>query len=407
MAALAAFAMRGLFTRYLTDDYCSAAVLHEHGILGAVHYQRAIWSGRFSYFAVKGVLESIGPVTARFVPALMITATAAAVAWTLRPLSPKWLFLSCSVAYAALASAPDRLAIYGAVTWETGAVTYMLPVILLLLWLGLFVRRGSIVAGAVLAFIAGGLSETSLAVQCVMAGGALLAALSGRDRHRARIALAGSIATGAALIIVISAPGNDTRAGDNPPRAPLTAAALLGLRHANDFVGSHLFLEGAPLLIAAVAGAMAGTPGARTGWIQASTLAVLCYLVSFLPAALAISAPAPPRALYVTNVCVVLAVFAACAALAPGMRPHPAVLALLAVLPLWSSATTLRTIPSARTYAMHVDAIEDLLHGQSGRDVVLRSPWALTATWSGPDSSHPANRCISSYFGLRSLKVVR
>jgi Family of unknown function (DUF6056) len=400
LLALSALAWRGWSTRYVSDDYCTAAGLQEDGYLGNILAHRQEWSGRFSYYAFKGALEAIGPVTARVVPGLMLALTACAAAWASR----SWL-VGLAIAFAGVDSAPEAFSMYGAFVWETGAVTYMLPIALLLTWIGLFARSASAIAGFVLLFIAGGLSETTLAVQGAMAGVALLFVL--RDGQRRRIAIAGLAATLLALTIIATAPGNEVRSKIQPFRESLLDASVAALRHAYDFVGVHLFLEGAALIVILAAGALIGRRFSRAAWARAAAIALLCYVVSFVPSAWAISASPPPRALYVANFCIVAAVFVAGGALGQTFRPRGLALGVLALLPLWSAYSTMRTIPEAARGAAHVDAIERLLHERRGQDVVLQSPWALSSHWAGPDPTHSSNRCISRYFGLKSLQVVR
>lgn len=394
LLALSALAWRGWSTRYVSDDYCTAAGLHEDGYLGNILAHRQEWSGRFSYYAVKGALEAIGPVTARVVPGLMLALTAAAAAWAMR----SWL-VGLAIAFAAVDSAPEVFSMYGAFVWETGAITYMLPIALLIVWIGMFLRSSSAVASFVLLFIAGGLSETTLAVQAVMTGVGSL--------FRRRMAIAGFAATLLALAIIATAPGNDVRSRIQPGRGSVVAAAGDALGQAYAFIGVHVFLEGAALFVVLAAGALIGARFSRAAWGRAAAVALLCYVVSFVPSAWAISAAPPPRALYVANFCIVAAVFAAGGALGQSFRPRGLALAVLALLPLWSAYRTVQTIPEAASGAAHVDAIERLLHGRRGQDVVLQSPWALTSHWAGPDPTHSSNRCISRYFGLKSLQVVR
>src|SRR6185295_13197243 len=89
LIALAAYCVRGASARYLLDDFCTAATLHDLGFPGAMQDHRASWSGRYAYFAFKAGLEAIGPVTARFTPALMALLLAGASWWTLRRRLPE------------------------------------------------------------------------------------------------------------------------------------------------------------------------------------------------------------------------------------------------------------------------------------------------------------------------------
>ena len=404
LLSLGAYAWRGWYTRYITDDYCSAAAVKDHGFLGSIQEHRDAWSGRFSYYFVKGALEAIGPVTARFVPGAMLVLTLLAAAWAARPLVPHPWLIAGALTFAAVDSAPDRFGIYGPFVWETGAVTYMLPIVLLVLWAGVLVRGGSIWLSFALMFVAGGMSETSLVAQGVLAAGSLAVALCRRDRRRAFIAAAAIVATVLALAIVVTAPGNAARARTQPPRPDALEAAGVALKASYDYLGSHVFVEGLALLLVIALG-LATPLQNRTALLQATLVALLCYVVSFFPAAWAISFVPPPRALYIPNVFLIAAAFCAAAALRVRTPAWPLVLA--AVIPLWATVTTVRTIPEARASAAHADAVDRLLATQEGRDVVLRSRWALTSGYAGLDNGHPANRCICDYYRLRSLRVIR
>ena len=404
LASLGAYAWRGWYTRYVTDDFCSAAAIQDYGFAGAMKAHRDTWSGRFSYFLVKGTLEAIGPVTARFVPGAVLLLTLLAAAWALRPLTARPWPAACALAFAAVDSAPDRLGIYGPFVWETGAVTYMLPIVLLALWTGLLVRGANVALGFALMLVAGGMSETSLAAQGATAAGALAVTLLRRDRRRAWISAAALAATALALAIVVTAPGNERREQSLPPRPPAGAAAGIALEAAYDYLGSHVFVDGAALAVVAAV-ALFATGGDRRSLLQASLVALLGYAASFLPAAWTLGYVPPPRALYVPNAFLIAALF--CAGAALRVRAPQWLLIVAAAIPLWSAVQTVRTIPEARAGAMHADAMNGFLSRQrGGGDVVLRSRWALTSGYAGLESSHPANHCMCRYYRLRSLRVV-
>src|SRR5687768_11765787 len=84
LVALAAYAWRGWYSRYVRDDYCTAVTLRERGFAGAVLEHRQVWSGRFSYFIFKGLLERAGPWTPRVVPGLLLAAFVGIAAWSIR-----------------------------------------------------------------------------------------------------------------------------------------------------------------------------------------------------------------------------------------------------------------------------------------------------------------------------------
>ena len=408
--ALSGFAWRGVYTRYFSDDFCSASVLHKLGFVETMRTQRAEWSGRFAFFAVKAPLEWIGPVTARFTPGAIVVLMIVGAAFFVRSIpAGAPMPIALIVAFAAIDSAPDKFDRYGPFAWETGALTYMLPTVLFLAWLGLVARGRGAWWGALVLLVAGGLSETSLVAQGAMTGGVTLAALLSRDRARTRVALVGLGATLLALAIVVSAPGNATRAAGLPPRPSLVEAGLRAAEIAYTFVGSHLFVEGASLLLVAAAGLVVGQGIQRRVALSAMCIAVAAYLAAFLPAVWTLSAAPPPRALYVASFFALLAVFAGFAALSrPNVvRAASVALVALSIVPLWSAVTTVRVLPDARREARNVDAILRLVEPQRGQDLLIRSRWAMESRWLGPDITDPNTACMSRYYDLRSIRVTK
>jgi hypothetical protein len=306
----------------------------------------------------------------------------------------------------------------------------MLPTILFVAWFAVLVRGRGWAMSFALMFVAGGLSETSLAAQGVMTSGAILwgggllarrgtgeespKRLGGLRAHRSTVALAGLLGTLAAFAIAVTAPGNDIRAQGLPPRGSLLGAVTAALDVANRFIGYHVFVEGASLLLVAAAGAIAGAiaPALRTRTAAVVALvAIACYIVSFVPSLWLVSAPPPPRATYVAQFFLIVAIFAASASLsaqrAAALRPATALLLLLTIVPIASAIATTQTISEARLDAARRETIMRLLEPQRGRDVVLRSRWALESRYLGPDKTDPNTYCIGSYYGLRSLRVER
>src|SRR5687768_9339331 len=131
LVALGAYAARGWYSRYVTDDFCTAAVLEKMGFVEAIKFHRRSWSGRYSYYAAKAIPESIGPVTTRFMPGLMIALFGASAFWTLRRVLARQAVLvavlaGAVVVYATIDGTFDVLAINGPLLWETGIITYTL-----------------------------------------------------------------------------------------------------------------------------------------------------------------------------------------------------------------------------------------------------------------------------------------
>lgn len=424
LAALATYAWRGWYARYVTDDYCTASQLRTMGFFEAMQYQRRVWSGRFAYFPIKAALEAIGPITVRFTPSVLLALLVTGTAWSMRRLlTPAARLVTIAgalvLAYALIDSSPSLTNIGSAFYWETGAITYVLPLVLFTFWTGLFGLQRSLVfccaMSGLLLLIAGGLSETSLAAQGAMAGGIFLIALFLGNRRAAWIAGCGIVATLLALTIMAVAPGTMVRAAAHAvPAGPLTAMARM-FELSYRFLGVYVFVGGAALLLAIVMGVIAGM-SARDGsprlTAYATIVALCAYVVSFLPAAWLIPSGPPERALDVPNFFLIAALFSAGAGLGRrvGEQRSIAVAAaalLLCAIPLWSIAANARAIPDLTRNAARIDTMDRFLRAHRGEDVTLPASWALHTGFLDDDPRFWTNQCVSSYYGLQSLRVVR
>jgi hypothetical protein len=418
-AALAVYAWRGQHARYITDDFCTAATLHRYGFFGAMKFHRVAWSGRYSYYAIKAIPESIGPSTAPVMPAVMIALFCAAGAWTIRRVTGSALVAALgggTIAYAAIDATPEVLTIGGPLMWETGTVTYMLPLILYTIWAGLFfgTARWRWIVGALVMFIAGGLSETSLASQCAMTGALTLIALLRKWPEVTRIAAAGFAASILSLVLVATAPGNEVRMRRLPPRQPLLTASVKSVGLAYDYIGSVAFSEGKALLLVLLCGAVIGmvTRTNIAAALMAAAAALCGYAASFLPGMWMLSMGPPPRALHVTNFFLIAALLplmaAAGTARSRAVRTlAPALLVIAMVIPLLSARFVIGTFPTARAGAAELDRIERIMRANRGRRVVIHSPWAIAERALVAEPEFWTNRCISDFYGVRSLRVTR
>jgi hypothetical protein len=426
VAALATYAWRGWYARYITDDFCTAGYLRSLGFLGAMKFHRNHWSGRFSYFPVKAALELVGNVTTRFTPVALMLLLGGAVAHAARRLTGvRSLLLLVMVAvtavFALVDASPSMSNIAGSWFWETGAITYILPLVVFTFWFGLLGWRRSLpmtcAASAALMFFAGGLSETSLAAQGAVTGLLLLFSLWYRRRREAWIAGAGLVATLGALAIVGSAAGNAARGMvQTQPRPPLETL-LLTLHYANAFLGWHVFPSAAAFLPLIAVGVVVGMNGERISGKGAAVVAVTAigaYVVSYLPSAWLLPWTVPERALDVPNYFLAVALFAAAVGGGWRMRqrlPEPAVmaaLALLTIVPVLSIAENVEELPRARSFAAHFDEMDRYLQTQKGEDAVLKhGQWALGPGILGPKKEFWVNYCVCLYYEVRSLRVER
>jgi len=422
LGALGAYAWRAQYARYFRDDFCTAVSTRVHGPVGMMVDFRQRWSGRFSYFVLKGVVESAGAWTPRVVPGLLLAGFVAAGVFALRRFgvatSPAML-VATAVVFATFDAAPAVLAIGGPLLWETGALTYTLPLILFTLWLALLASEGSwalrSVLGAALMFFAGGHSETSVAAQGALTGAAVVAFVLLRDRKRALIAACCLTATLIALAIVWSAPGNAVRASHLPEPPPLPTAALETLRTAFFFVGSETLPHGWALLLMIVAASVLAAHWrirARAA-VAAGLVTLAAFVASFLPSVWSLGTAPPERALLVSNFFLVVSVGAFALAFnsrtraeaSRDLRADYAALVILSIIPIVSAIQTVRDAPHARAIATEIDRIHATLSARRGHDVVLDSEWAASTRFATTSQWDDVTRCVAAYYGLRSLEA--
>jgi hypothetical protein len=246
--ALALYAYLGTFTRYMADDYCSAAALKTQGFWGAQAYWWLNWSGRYSFSFLVSLVESLGIKVVPLLPGLAIAVWLFSIVWGYLPLLRNLkvshaitggLFLASVALWSTYRSVDDYPQI---VFWQTGILTYPISVILFFLGLGLAVRRASNPAGIrgwelvlwfLFAFAAGGFSETGVVVQVALLALILMVVLLTKTRHGKVwipiliAAIAGSVLS---LVVIAFAPGNSVRSAgfqNIPPVMQSISGSLL------------------------------------------------------------------------------------------------------------------------------------------------------------------------------------
>ncbi len=233
----------GWFSRYMADDYCTVGVLRDSGFTQSQVYWYTSWSGRFAFTFFVNVAELIGPGLVRFLPAAVILLWLAALFLLAHRLLdalgyPRHigavLSLAAVVMLGTLWGAPN---IYQSIYWQTGLLTYVVPLVLLSYYLGwLFLRQprqplgragwAMIAVSAATAFVIGGFSETNLSLQTLallmlLVSGIYQVSKGSKVQNRWLIA-GGLVGSLAAAILIIAAPGNDVRQGLMPtPSEPV------------------------------------------------------------------------------------------------------------------------------------------------------------------------------------------
>ena len=222
----------GWFSRYMADDYCTVGVLRVSGFTQSQIYWYTSWSGRFAFTFFVNVAELIGPSVVRFLPAASILLWLAALVFLIhrtlytlgyQPHTGIVLSLAAVILLGTLWGAPN---IYQSIYWQTGLLTYVVPLILLSGYLGWLLLRqprqqlgragwAIIVASTAMALVIGGFSETNLSLQTLTL--LMLLIIGIYQVRRGSIVgdrwliVGGLVGSLAAAILIIAAPGNDVR----------------------------------------------------------------------------------------------------------------------------------------------------------------------------------------------------
>ena len=458
-APLLAHAYVGLFTRYMADDYCTAAALRAEGLLGMQRVFYLGWSGRFSFTLTAGLVEMLGTAVVPVLPAFMLAAWLAALVWAASQFGlgrRDACLLSLLIVFATLDD--NEGGVYEALYWQTGSLTYTLPLVLLVLLGGALARlyfRGAGRVGArrlalfgAAAFYAGGFSETSVVMQTAALCMALAVCLRRRreeaSRRVARAAGAALLGSLLALSVVALAPGNRVRqaaiqaqpAGLHAAAQSAAGATFVFIFSEHNYQGtSHIRLVALllPLLFAFYSGRGPEGPegperpeGAerRPGTFAPLAIppaAAAAVFACFAPAFYVMSREPPFRARVVPQFVLACALAAWGHALGRALRrayapraPFRALSALLAAAllaaPAWAAFKTLRQAGRARALA----AVWDRQDAEM-RAAVARGERRLTVpvlfNIGGTDlmTRDPAwyvNQCAAAYYGAESITAV-
>ena len=443
---LATHSLLGLFSRFAADDYCTAARARAMGIIGAAVYNYNTWSGRYSADLLDSAAGFLGPAVTPFLPGVAVACWLLALTCLLMPVSPglgRMAAFAYGLAGAAiiLASvlylAPD---IPQSLYWGQGMRSVIPPLVLATAWCGLFIRsslnpnRLAVALACVLPFIAGGFSETYVALQTFLLGVVYLflyfAPYGLRLTRTMRSMLLGAlVGSCASLILVVIAPGNAVRQALFPPPPDLMRLASIAFDSMLAFLAFAAGGAAEIIVLFSVAGyfLLSGLRNSIAGLNEADSKAkisislvllfaigsIAALYVCFLPSAYGRSARPPARSLMIPSYVLICATASGAYAVGRFLRGKlrsyvVAVTWLIACLGAFVMTIEVRhlagTIGNCVRYAREwdsADAFVRQMRARKCRSVVLYTvPNQFGLDDAGADPSFWVNGCVSEYYGV-------
>lgn len=463
IAAVSLFVALGRYNRYMADDYCYAAALHQRGFVNAQVNNYFNWSGRFTYPALMSAAESIGPQTPSIGPPLCLALWLLASFWALYQIveinrCPQPFVvatLGAGLIVYAMLNLADNLA--QSVYWEAGYLLYAVPLVLLTIYIGMicyatrrrlrgFSSTAIMIVAGVLTLFAGGINEPftfSQLVTHIMALAICYFAPPASARKRALpFVVAGLIGATVALVLMVTAPGNKVRQSMFPVSRDWVTVAELTLRGTCGFILRKIIQ--APLtttlicLIPALLGlrhyeSQTKTPTDRIGrWpgvvalsLTGFALVFLCYLPGVYGAGgLVARARFTPQFVFVCTA--IAASFQVGSLVAPYLHVNRmsgpialAALSLIAAISIVSCSRTIwrtaRLLPKASANALRWDETDRHIRSLRGRgflDQTIPAIDDLETNLGGPqnelqverDPANWKNQCVSRYYGINSIQ---
>jgi hypothetical protein len=443
------------FIRYIADDYCSAVIARNYGLFGGTVNWYLTWSGRFSANFLDSLGGKIGPAFPFIGAALALILWLTALVLFLLQLPPsarKALGLPAAgmlpplLLFATFELSPD---IAQSLYWSQGMHSVVPPLILATVLAGLFIRRSRgpesrlrsaayALGAAALSFLAGGFSETYVAVQTVLLTlliGLGLALDPAAFRKRlAAMSVAGLAGSLLALALVVSAPGNHARQAYFPPPPGMADLSRLSILGTYQFL-KNILISKRHLLTAALLFSFSWMLGAgflsqdrlflpealrkRRAVLLLSAAALAVQVSCFVPAAYGMSAAPPARTMIIPAFALTVSIVLFGLLLGqsipervavPGTRAARTVLLLLgagigclAVVDVsWNAYRTIGVARTMRAYALGWDEMNRSLQAAKAQGETDASVPALQNGIGlediGPDPNTWVNQCAGEYF---------
>jgi hypothetical protein len=440
----------GVFSRYVADDFCTANVVARYGLLGAQAQWYMSWTGRFGSVLVIDLLAWLGPWTVPLTPALLLLAwiaCAAAAAHTLRGTARgrgAWQLSALAGAVLALSTLAGAPSLWQSVYWQTGAVTYLLPLVLMTaavvvggracrIGQTLRTRRLWTLTGAALVFLSVGCSEIAMGLVVGILGATttcLVATYHGPRRGRILTMLGIWLATAlVASVIVIVSPGNSMR-GTLVATQDVAHLAIFSSLYPAFVAAEFLLRVPAYSVLAYGAAFLIGKSDSQYAGVRSKTAALGAVAVGYtavaaagLPAMLALGS-APPERAEIIPVFALVSTLVYCGYLhgvarraapaRPNPRPRRALVLVLGctAIVLGPVLTTVHAASAAAEFRAYADAIDGVdaaaraavARGQTSIVVPgVTEPAAVDLTEILSNPSAWPNTCIAEYYGLQAI----
>ncbi len=449
LAFLTTFALHtylGSYSRYIADDFCSAAMARRFGVLRAVWYWYLNWTGRYSASTLDAIFGLLGPVVTPFVPFFVIVAWLTVLTWTATLLLGRYtrhsfLFsvpLAAATLFLTLVLSPS---VPQALYWGQGMRSIAPPLILMVGFVAILAlaeqsrsrksQRAAWSAGTfLLALVMGGLNETFTALELSLLAGALLVALllartRGNPRHIGLL-ISGLLGATLAFLFVFIAPGNAARQSFYPPPPALMQILKISVNSFGHFLAAtvggpdRLLAACGVLLLSVFVGRQLSLP-VHSLWLAGLTLGVglLFAFVCFLPAAYGLSDAPPDRTLTIPAYLLSIALVFAGVSLGSYLNSTEAgrsfsatldgaLIAVGAVLCVGSVVLVNRQlvteVPQYASYASHWDIVnaQILSARDEGQSQVVIQAIPNWASLNEPNDNPKfwVNVCYREYYGI-------
>jgi hypothetical protein len=453
--ALVFYAYLGSFSRYYADDFCLTGMFFQQGFWKAQVLSYTTWSNRYAGMFLIGLSELPGHFFIRFWTGLTILLWVTALTWLIHQISHlvqlpfsrlAALLLAEFAVFVTIVAAPQ---LYQVLFWRIGLLTYTLPLsflVILIVLLIQFARStpaakipwGGSAACLLIAFFAGGFSETYVALQTtllvIILVFILLAVRKGSKRNWSILMVASLGGSLLAMLVVILAPGNSLRQAILPRQEGLIPLIKITLESTFIFIIvkylPYVILASlVPLLLtysylAANRLKVSFSPAKLLLWILATpVVAFILIAATMAPAAFATSTYPDGRVLVeptfiffsslIVEGILTGIIFSQVHRWAGEEIPvhlpimTALVLFLLLLYPLYDAHKSYDRIPAFRSLAVSWDLRDTRIRTARGAGIFdvqekgLNPPGELSEMV--PEASNWVNRCVASFYDLQTI----